>query len=288
MVSAEPTTMLTTGSTGPDSGEQRLVSLPIAQATGPLAHLVRASFPRTRLAEVILPPKSAIRLQQLVREFQELDRLQAQGLTARRKFLLVGPTGSGKRLTASALAGALNLPLMRVMLHEVLASSPAETQAKLRRVFEAMSSTRGVYLFEELESLGGSLDPHQAANASQHAWRAFLQGVEYDESDSLIVATTCHQGPLDSPLLHRFEDVIHYEYATLDQSLELIRGRLSRFETRRLHWAPLLKLTEGLSLAEVARACDAAARSAVLARTRFISQADLRDALTERRLHHWL
>jgi len=40
----------------------------------------------------------------------------SHGLSAHRKLLLVGPPGCGKTMTASALAGELNLPLLSVRL----------------------------------------------------------------------------------------------------------------------------------------------------------------------------
>src|SRR3546814_10674489 len=63
---------------------------------------------------------------------------------------------SGKTLTASALAGDLGLPLFVVRLDALITKFMGETAAKLRLIFEALSRTRGVYLFDEFDSIGSA------------------------------------------------------------------------------------------------------------------------------------
>ena len=59
-------------------------------------------------------------------------------------------------MTASALAGDLHLPLFVIQLDGLITKFMGETAAKLRLVFDALSETRGVYLFDEVDALGGS------------------------------------------------------------------------------------------------------------------------------------
>jgi hypothetical protein len=55
-------------------------------------------------------------------------------------------------MTASALAGECGLPLMFVQLHSLNPEVLGETAAKLHLVFDAMSQTPGVYLFDEFDA----------------------------------------------------------------------------------------------------------------------------------------
>ena len=89
----------------------------------------------------------ADRLRRVLLEQQQQKRLREHGLEPRRKLLLVGPPGSGKTMTASALAGELHLPLFTIMLEGLITKFMGETSAKLKVVFEAMRTTTGVYFF---------------------------------------------------------------------------------------------------------------------------------------------
>jgi SpoVK/Ycf46/Vps4 family AAA+-type ATPase len=70
-------------------------------------------------------------------------------------MLRVGPPGSGKTLTASSLAGELHLPLYGVRLDSVITRYMGETASKLRLIFDQIASSRGVYLFDEFDAIGG-------------------------------------------------------------------------------------------------------------------------------------
>src|SRR3989475_6990528 len=62
----------------------------------------------------------------------------------------------------------------------------------------------------------------------------FLQLIEQDTSDSIIVAVTNHGASLDTALFRRFDDVIRYATPDEAQVDELLRNRLARSEERRV------------------------------------------------------
>src|SRR4051812_38539355 len=130
--------------------------VPIAKATGELAGLLTAAYPETRLSDMVLTAKTSEQLRRIVVEYHQQHKLRAHGLSSRRKLLLVGPPGAGKTMTAAALAGELGIPLLSVQLHAVITKFMGETAAKLHLIFDAMNSTRGVYLFDEFDAIGGS------------------------------------------------------------------------------------------------------------------------------------
>jgi SpoVK/Ycf46/Vps4 family AAA+-type ATPase len=257
--------------------------VPIARASGELAGLLGAAFPKTRLSDMVLPNRTSDQLNRIVLEYRQQHKLRHHGLSARRKLLLVGPPGSGKTMTGSALAGELNVPLMAVQLHAVITKFMGETAAKLRLIFDAMNSTRGVYLFDEFDAIGGSRDLKNDVGEIRRVLNSFLQFIEQDDSDSIVVAATNHMGMLDNALFRRFDDVIRYELPSLDLARNLIMNRLNIFNISDFVWDSLLPETQGLSCAEIARACDDAARVAILDDTKMIAHDILRNALRERR-----
>lgn len=82
---------------------------------------------------------------------------------------------------------------------------------------------------------------------------SFLQFLEQDESDSLIVAATNYKKLLDFALFRRFDDVINYELPTPEQIRPLIENRLASFSCDINDWSKLEKLSVGLSHAEITR-----------------------------------
>lgn len=92
---------------------------------------------------MVLAPPVLDGLQQVLKEQRHLSKLRSHGLHPRRKLLLVGPSGTGKTMTAAALAGELGIPLFVVRLDALITKFMGESAAKLRQVFDAVTSTRG-------------------------------------------------------------------------------------------------------------------------------------------------
>ncbi len=256
--------------------------VPIARATGDLAGLLSASYPKTRLSDIVLAEPTRDQLARVITEYRQQHKLRAHGLSARRKLLLIGPPGSGKTMTAAALAGELNLPLLAVQLHAVITKFLGETAAKLHLIFDAMLRTRGVYLFDEFDAIGGNRSLANDVGEIRRVLNSFLQFLEQEDSDSLVLAATNHVGTLDPALFRRFDDVVRYQTPTLELAKELILNRLSIFGVQGVDWPALSKAMQGLSYAELSRACDDAARRAVLADCKEVNTETLLKALRER------
>lgn len=254
-------------------------SVPISRPTGELAALLSATYPRTKLSEMVLAPEQDDSLKLVLHEYRQLAKLREHGLSARRKLLLVGPPGVGKTMTSWALAGELKLPHFTVQLHSLITKYMGETAAKLFAVFESMKHTRGVYLFDEFDAIGSMRASSNDVGEIRRVLNSFLQFLEQDDSESLIVAATNLEAILDDALFRRFDDVIRYDLPTEDDRQTLIENRLSSFEVAKPDLTPLAHAAEGLSHAELCRACDQAAKLAVLADRRNIATLELEQAI---------
>lgn len=189
-------------------------------------------------------------------------------------------------MTAAALAGELGLALFTIQLDGLITKYMGETAAKLRLVFDAMQATRGVYLFDEFDALGGQRGGANDVGEIRRVLNSFLQFLETDESDSLVVAATNHVKLLDRALFRRFDSVLEYELPSQQVATQVMRARLGLLDTSQVDWADAAAAAETLSHAEITHACEQAAKNAILAHTTSVRNEELDAALRERRATH--
>lgn len=257
--------------------------IPIATPRGELAGLLAVSYPKTRLADMVLTTEISTRLERIIREQTARDKLGAHGLQPRRKLLLMGPPGSGKTMTAAALAGELHLPLYLIVLDGLITKFMGETAAKLRLVFEALAQTRGVYLFDEFDAIGGERAATNDVGEIRRVLNSFLQFLEQDSSQSLIVAATNHPAALDRALFRRFDDVVEYSHPDTALAERALRSKLAGFSVRDVDWSQAAGAAQGMSYSDITQACESAAKDAILAGADHVDTQLLLRAIQERK-----
>ncbi|MFZ6765051.1 AAA family ATPase [Pseudoroseomonas sp. WGS1072] len=268
----------------PEAAERRSSgAVPLARPKGELSSLLAARYSDLRLSSMVLPTELHGRLARVLTEQRQQLRLRARGLAPRRKLLLVGPPGSGKTMTAAALAGELKLPLFTVVYDGLIGKLMGETASRLRLIFEAIAAQRGVYFFDEFDAIGAQRAGTNDVGEIRRVLSSFLQFLENDDSASVIVAATNHPELLDKALFRRFDDVITYGMPSPEVTRGIAEAHLATFKLGNLDWSPILEMASGLSQAEIARAADEAAKVAVLADSEAISTEMLVAALRERK-----
>jgi len=256
---------------------------PIAAPKGDLAEFLAASYPPTRLNDVILPISIESELAHIVVETRMREKLEEKGLKPRRRVLLSGPPGTGKTLSAYALAGELQYPLFTVMLHGLITKFMGETAQKLKMVFDAIKTTRGVYLFDEVDALAAARGGDNDVGEARRVLNSFLQFLDEDTGPSIVIATTNLPQILDRAILRRFDLVLPYEMPDAAAIRQALERRLIGFTFARLSWKRVTDCALGLSTADVVAAAEDAARRAVLGDTDIIATQELIDALLRRR-----
>ncbi len=251
--------------------------------TPDLDHLVLTTEPKERLGSLVQSDDMRGRIERILREYRQKDKLEKYGLSHRRKILLAGPPGTGKTLTASVLAGELGLPLFTIMMDKIVTKFMGETSAKLRQIFDVMPESRGVYFFDEFDAIGGERSRDNDVGEMRRVLNAFLQFIERDESDSLIVAATNNPRILDQALFRRFDDVLHYHLPEKAEIERLIDNRLGSFRPKSMATDAAVKIAESLSHAEITQACDNAIKETILADKRAATATLLKQMLQERR-----
>jgi SpoVK/Ycf46/Vps4 family AAA+-type ATPase len=257
--------------------------IPIGQPRGELANLLEVSYPHTRFANMILEPSIEDRLKRIIKEQRNFSKIRDHGLYPRRKLLLVGPPGTGKTLTASVLAGELGIPLFQVRLDSLITKYLGETAAKLRQIFDAVRDVRGIYFFDEFDAIGSQRGLANDVGEVRRVLNSFLQMIEQDDSNSLIVAATNHPEILDYALFRRFDDVVEYGLPNIPQIIAVLQKRLAGFSKPINSWENMANKGEGLSYAEITRAAEDAIKDAVIHDRASVTEREVENNLDERK-----
>jgi len=228
-----------------------------------LQGLILENVPAVNLADMIASEDIKSKITRIISEFVQRDKLRKHDLENRRKILLSGPPGTGKTLTASIVANELNLPLYTILMDKMVTKYMGETSAKLRQVFDLIEQKQGVYLFDEFDAIGGERSRDNDVGEMRRVLNSFLQFIERDNSDSLIIAITNNKALLDQALFRRFDDVILYHLPDNDEKLALLKNRLSRY-SKKVNFNQLLPNINGLSHAEISLACLDAIKETIL------------------------
>jgi SpoVK/Ycf46/Vps4 family AAA+-type ATPase len=267
--------------TGRPAGGQ--TPIPLARPRGELQGLVESAYPKVTLASMVLTEDVRSRLVRVVRQQQERATLRDHEQSPTTHMLLVGPPGTGKTMTASALAGELRLPLFTVRLEALFSRFFGETAGKLRLLFNQIAQTRGVYLLDEFDAIGARRgEPNDVGEIRRvlNSVLAFME--EPNTTDSLVLAATNHVEILDEALARRFDEVIEYDLPDPAAARAILERRLGKFKLGAQSWAPIKPALEALSQAELVRAADAVVKDAILEGLPKVSPDALRQALQNR------
>lgn len=222
------------------------------------------SMPSHDLSELIVSEDVNDKIYRILNEYRNRNKLVSYGLTNRRKILLEGNPGTGKTLTASVIASELSLPLYTIQMDKLVTKFMGETSAKLRQIFDSIESTEGVYLFDEFDAIGADRSLDNEVGEMRRILNSFLQFIEQDSSESIIVAATNNQRLLDQALFRRFDDVLHYSLPTVPEIKRLFEYKIVSFDNNFKVSQEIIAAAEGLSHAEIVRVCDDAIKNSIL------------------------
>lgn len=206
------------------------------------------------MTSLVLSQELKEKLDRVIKEYLKKENLSKYGLANRRKLLLYGASGTGKTMTASALAKEFNLPFFVVRTEKVVTKFMGETGQKLGRIFDFINEVPAVYLFDEFDAIGSQRGMDNEVGEQRRILNTFLQLLERDDSDSFIIAATNSIESIDKAMFRRFDDVIEYKLPDREQRLALLREYL--YTAKDLDFTSTEPLFNGMSHAEIKMVCS--------------------------------
>lgn len=259
------------------------VVVPFSAPRASLEGLLELRQARVRLSDVVLSERISDRLSTLVLQQRCRDRLREYGKTPNRRVLFVGPSGTGKTMTAEALAGDLHIPFYIIRLESLITRYMGETAAKLRLVFNETLKRRGVYFFDEFDAIGSKRTATNDVGEMRRVLNSFLIFLEEQTTvDSLIISATNHSELLDPALTRRFDDIVEFPHPSKEDIRTIIKSYLRPLKYPRMKWNVIIESAAGLSQSEIARATEEAVKVAILSESPEVSTDELAERLRQR------
>ncbi|MCM3134390.1 ATP-binding protein [Paenibacillus polysaccharolyticus] len=247
-----------------------------------VSELIDITISYGKLSELIVTNELKERINRVLNEYRKRDKLKKFGLNNRRKILLEGQPGTGKTLTASIVACELGLPLCTIKMDKLMTKYMGETGSKLRIVFDAIRENQAVYLFDEFDAIGTDRSKDNDVGEVRRILNLFLQFIEQDSSESLIIAATNNRQLLDPALFRRFDDVLNYTLPNENQIPDLILNRLGQFTPNDADMDSILTLSKSLSHADLTKACDDAIKEAIMSDRKIVDIEQLKKMIKEK------
>lgn len=257
--------------------------IPLSAPKRELQELIDVFAPKVKLTDMVLHPSVKASLERVLQEQQKWEVLRKHNLSPRRKLLLTGQPGTGKTMTAQAIAGELGMAVYIIRLDGLMSKYLGESIAKLRLIFDAMQDHRAVYLFDEFDSIGSHRHQGHDVGEIKRVLNSFLINIEKDDSNSIIIAATNLPEALDKALFRRFDEVIHYPLPEQQQIIDVIKKNVKGYAFRsEADYEGLAGLANGLNFSMIAKACEDTIKHMILNDHQRLDEQFLREMLRKR------
>ena len=188
------------------------------------------------------------------------EQARQNGLPYPRGLLLVGIQGTGKSLTAKAIAHHWHLPLLRLDVGRLFAGLIGESESRTRQMIQISEALAPCILWiDEIDKAFAGVDGRGDSGTSSRVFGTFITWMAEKTSPVFVVATANNIQALPPELLRRgrFDEIFFVGLPTQEERKAIYEVHLSRLRTHNLQNYDLERLayeTPNFSGAELEQA----------------------------------
>lgn len=197
--------------------------------------------PKKDLQDIVLSPSTRETLEALLKQMDPkvLSQLKAWGIKEKKsgiesKIIFYGSAGTGKTLTALALAKSLKKQILNFDCSKILSMYVGESEKNVRKIFDSYreiaqkSKSEPILLLDEADQFLSSRSTGGSGADKMHnqMQNIFLEQIE--KFDGILIATTNLLETLDSAFSRRFNYKIEFKRPSKEQRKELWKLHLPK------------------------------------------------------------
>lgn len=157
--------------------------------------------------KMYLEGATEILLQNLKKEYKNLELLRTHNLPPRTRILLYGSTGNGKTTFAKYIAQTLQLPFLSAKHSELIKSTMGSSGAAISNLFSAVKEPC-VLFFDEFDSLASERNTKDGGDVKAELDRAqnvLLMKIDELPDEVILIAATNFGDKIDPAIKRRFQ-----------------------------------------------------------------------------------
>lgn len=208
------------------------------------------------------------------------------GLPTPRGLLLIGIQGTGKSLTAKAIANDWKLPLLKLDVGKLFGGIVGESESRLRQMISVSEAISPCILWiDEIDKAFSNSESKGDSGTSNRVLGTFISWLSEKTKPVFVIATanTIDSLPLEIIRKGRFDEVFFLDLPQKSERQEIFQIHLKQFRPNsweKFNYSELAELTEYFSGAEIRQTIIEAMYQAFYEKREFTTN-DIRNAINE-------
>jgi ATP-dependent 26S proteasome regulatory subunit len=208
------------------------------------------------------------------------------GLPTPRGLLLIGIQGTGKSLTAKAIANDWKLPLLKLDVGKLFGGIVGESESRLRQVINVSEAISPCILWiDEIDKAFSNSESKGDSGTSNRVLGTFISWLSEKTKPVFVIATanSIDALPLEIIRKGRFDEVFFLDLPQKTEREEIFQIHLKQFRPNtweNFNYSELAQLTEYFSGAEIRQTIIEAMYQAFYEKREFTTN-DIRNAINE-------